>query len=273
MSNAASEDASPVECSQTFTTGCKRAISVELLKLKRTLALRLAIGAPLAVVVLNFVLYSQRRTAGDGLSPLIGFAQINLTMWTIVVLPMYAALAAALVAAVEHQGDLWKHLFALPVSRRSIFAAKWIAAAGLVLVSSLVLAAAICLAAEILRMMKPEWRGASLPAALVMIRAFQTCCAAGLLLSMQLWVSLRWRGFIAGLALAVVALLILLGGVARSGLGTIAVYLYPWALPPTAMARMWEVHADRALVAAWGVIGGAIVAVIGSWHLARRDTY
>jgi hypothetical protein len=112
-----------------------------------------------------------------------------------------------------------------------------------------------------------------MPAALVIIRAFQTCCAAGLLLSMQLWVSLRWRGFIAGLALAVVALLILLGGVAGSGLGTIAVYLYPWALPPTAMARMWEVHADRALVAAWGVIGGAIVAVIGSWHLARRDTF
>jgi lantibiotic transport system permease protein len=121
----------------------KRAISAEWLKLKRTLALRLAIGAPLAVVVLNFILYSQRPdAAGDGLNPLIGFAQINLTMWTIVVLPMYAALAAALVASMEHQGDLWKHLFALPVSRRAIFAAKWMAAVGLVLLSSLVLAAA-----------------------------------------------------------------------------------------------------------------------------------
>ena len=250
----------------------KRAMSAERLKLKRTLALRLAIGAPLAVVVLNFVLYSQRpNAAGDGLNPLLGFAQINVTMWTIVVLPMYAALTAALVASMEHQGDLWKHLFALPVSRWSIFAAKWIAAVGLVFVSSLVLAAAVCVAADVLRLMKPAWRGASTRVALVTIRALQTFCAAGLLLSIQLWVSLRWRSFIAGLAVAVVALLILLGGVARSGLGTIAVYVYPWALPPTAMARMWEVHADRALVAAWGVVGGAIVAGLGSWHLSHRD--
>jgi hypothetical protein len=224
------------------------------------------------VVVLNFVMYSQRRlTANEGLNPLIGFAQINLTMWTIVVLPMYAALAAALLAALEHQGDVWKHLFAQPVSRRAIIATKWIAAAGLVLVSSLVLAAAVCAAAEILRALRPEWH-ASTPAALVMTRALQTWCAAGLLLSIQLWVSLHWRSFVAGLALAVVALLILLGGVARSGLGTIVVYLYPWALPPTAMARMAEVHADRMLVAAWGVTAGAIVAIIGCWRLSRPDT-
>ena len=48
----------------------RKAMSSEALKLKRTLALRLAIGAPLAVVVLNFVMYSQRRlTANEGLNP------------------------------------------------------------------------------------------------------------------------------------------------------------------------------------------------------------
>ena len=253
-------------------SGVYGSVSAELLKLRRTLALRLAIGAPFAVVLLNFTVYTQGRdqtTAGQ--NPLVGFAQISLTTSTILVLPLYAALAAALVAAVEHQGDHWKHLFALPVSRRWIFVAKWIAAAGLLLVSSLVLPAAVCVAAQLLRAMKPNWRSASTPVALVTIRSLQCFCAAGLLLSLQLWVSLRWRSFIAGPALGIVGVLILLGGVARAGLGTIFVYLYPWALPPDAMARMIEPHPDRVLVAAWGVIGGAAVAALACWDLSRRE--
>ena len=107
-------------------TDLLRAVSSELLKLKRTLALRLAVGAPLAVVVLTFVITSQRRTATAAeINPLLGFAQLNLTTWTIIVLPLYAALAATLVAGIEHQHDNWKHLLALPLSRVSIFAAKW----------------------------------------------------------------------------------------------------------------------------------------------------
>ncbi len=52
-----------------------RVLTAEALKLKRTLALRLAIG---------------------GANPLTGFAQLSLTIWTIVMFPLYAALAAAL---------------------------------------------------------------------------------------------------------------------------------------------------------------------------------
>jgi hypothetical protein len=94
-------------------------------------------------VLLNFIMVSQRRDAGNAAYELLGFAQLTLTTWTIVVLPLYTALAAALVAALEHQGDNWKHLLALPVARRSIFVAKWAAGAGLLLVSSVVLPAAV----------------------------------------------------------------------------------------------------------------------------------
>jgi len=247
------------------------AISAEVLKLKRTLALRISVGAPLALVLLNFVIYTQRSAAAAGENPLLGFAQINLTIWTIVVLPLYTALAAALVAAVDHQGDNWKHLFALPVPRWSFFVAKWMTAVGLLLISSLVLPAAVCGAAEVLKVMKPAWRDTSTPVVLVTIRALQTFCAAGLMLSLQLWVSLRWRSFIPGLAVGIVGVMILLGGVARAGLGTIVIYLYPWALPPTAMARMAEVHPNRLMVSAWGLVAGAIVAALSCWHLFRLD--
>jgi len=247
-----------------------RAVAAERLKLKRTLAWRIAIGAPLTIVLLNFMV-SRRSNAGRPEDVLLGFAQLTLTTWTIVVLPLYTALAAALVAALEHQGNNWKHLFALPVERRSIFVAKWTAGVGLLLVSSLVLPAAVGMASEVLKAIQPALRGTPVPVALVTIRSLQVFCATGLMLSIQLWVSLRWPSFIAGLAVGIGAVMILLGGVARAGLGTIVIYLYPWALPPTAMARMAEVHPDRLLVSFEGVVVGVLVAAVGCWRLSRLD--
>jgi hypothetical protein len=52
-----------------------RAFPAELLKLRRTLALRLAIGVPLAVVLLNLVVYAQQsNTPRAGQNPFVGFA-------------------------------------------------------------------------------------------------------------------------------------------------------------------------------------------------------
>jgi hypothetical protein len=204
-----------------------RAIAAERLKLERTLAWRLAIGAPLTIVLLNLIIVLQRRDAGRAEEVLLGFAQLTLTTWTIIVLPLYTALAAALVAALEHQGDNWKHLLALPVARRSIFVAKWVAGAGLLLVSSLVLPAAVGVATEILKALKPALRGAPVPLALVTIRSLQVFCAAVLMLSIQVWVSFRWRSFIAGLAGVHRGCDDPAGGVARAGRGTIVMYLHP----------------------------------------------
>ncbi len=80
-----------------------RAAFAESLKLKRTLALRLATIAPLLIVFIVFGAYLQR--GGGGPNPLVGFAQLNLTLWTILVLPLYTALLAALLAGIEHQTD------------------------------------------------------------------------------------------------------------------------------------------------------------------------
>jgi hypothetical protein len=126
------------------TTEITRAISAESLKLRRTLALRLAVGAPMAVALLFFVVRTQQNDVlPQGQNPFLGFGQSTLTLWTLLVSPMYAALIAALVAAMEHQGDNWKHLFTLPLSHTSIFVGKWAAVIGLVLIGWLVLCAAV----------------------------------------------------------------------------------------------------------------------------------
>jgi hypothetical protein len=109
----------------------------------------------------------------------MGFAQGILTFWTIVLLPFCAALIAAQLAALEHQGDNWKHILALPVPRTFIFAAKWMAAAGLLSLSSVVLVAAYCLAAAILQAVKTSWSAASWPVVTIVQRVFLGLCASG----------------------------------------------------------------------------------------------
>src|SRR5262249_23109607 len=145
-----------------------RAISAELLKLKRTLALRIAIGAPLLVALLNFVIYMQGRGGtSPGTNPLIGFAQINLTMWTILVLPMYATLSAALIAALDHQGNTGRLWSAFPVPRRSISRAKWLGACALLTVSSVAFSVEAPAAAALPRILKPAWQHPPIPAGLL----------------------------------------------------------------------------------------------------------
>jgi len=63
-------------------------LSAEVLKLKRTLALRLALGMPLLLVLLALS-GSVRPNAGP--KPIEGMGNIILTLWAIIVLPFHAA--------------------------------------------------------------------------------------------------------------------------------------------------------------------------------------
>jgi lantibiotic transport system permease protein len=246
----------------------RRVLSAEMLKLKRTLALRLAILAPLAIVLLVFGIYMQRGNRMAGPNPLTGFAQLILTIWSIIVFPLYAALAAALLASIEHQTESWKHLLALPVPRRTIFVAKWLTGLALLLVSSLVIVIGVCATAEFLRLAKHAWSAAPLPAVMILRGNALSFCAAGLLFSIQMWISLRSRSFLPGIVVAVIALAIMFISVPRG-----AAYfgsLFPWSLPAMAMA---PVNPYRPLAVGLGLAGGFIVGVMACWDLSRREFY
>ncbi len=246
-----------------------RILSAEVLKLRRTWALRLAIIAPLFVVVLVFGVYLQREAMVSAtVNPLTGFAQLVLTMWTILLFPLYAALAISLVAAIEHQDDNWTHLFALPIRPVSLFHAKWIAAIGLLLVSALLLPTFVSVAAAALRVAKPAWREAPLPIVMIFRGSLLSFLAAGLLCSIQMWVSLRWRSFVVGLGLAVVATMTMLMVVPRAGAQSMIGATFPWSLPAVAMSPN---SPHRAFAVTWGLAGGVVVGAIASWRLSRRE--
>ncbi len=62
-------------------------LAAEGLKLKRTLALRLAIWCPTVIVLLVFGIYAGRSEELGDIDLLTGFAQLTLTIWTIVLFP------------------------------------------------------------------------------------------------------------------------------------------------------------------------------------------
>ena len=238
----------------------------ESLKLKRTRALRLAIGAPMIIVLLVFGIYAERSGKSDDADLLTGFAQLILTIWTIILFPLYVALVAALVAAIEHQNDGWKHILALPVNRSAIFVAKWIAGIGLVLLSSLVLSTGVVAAAEVLRLVKPGWSSSQLPTAMIFRGALLSSCAAVLLFSIQMWISLRWRSFLPGLVVAVIALALMFVAIPRG----VALFgsLFPWSPPAMAMAPH---NPYRPIAVGLGLFAGVLVGAVACWHLSRRE--
>lgn len=89
-----------------------RAMSAESLKVKRTLALRLAVIAPLFIVMLQLGVYLARgedveRAASN---PVVGFSRQIVTLWTLLFLPLWATLAASLCASLDHNGNHWDQL-------------------------------------------------------------------------------------------------------------------------------------------------------------------
>lgn len=249
-----------------------RAMSAEFLKLRRTLALRVAIAAPLAVVGLQvFVSAQQPGVSRPGAAPLLGLVQGGCVLWTLLVLPMYGALAAAAVADIDHQDDHWKHLFALPIRRSSIFVAKCVAVGALVSISYVVLAIGLLTSAAVVSIIRPAWPPEPGLWRLVAVRVGESFLAAWLFLAIQLWVSLRWRSFTAGITVGIAAVLIMLGLLARGGGRNTLTRIYPWALPVTAIARIAESTPNRVTVAARGSLGGLLIAGVMCAALGRRE--
>jgi hypothetical protein len=245
-----------------------RIASAELLKLRRTLALRLAVLAPLTIVLLQFGVYLARgeEMSPRGANPLTGYAQSILTLWTIILFPFYAALVAALLADIESRGGNWERLLSLPVSRRSIYAAKWVSGGTLLLVSCLVLPVTVGATAAILRLIRPSWHSAAIPMDKMLVGSLLSLCAIALLFSIQMWISLRWKSFMVGLAVAIVGIVINIIILPRGAM--LAGSLYPWSMPAIEIAPM---SPFRFVGLLWGITGGIAVGNLACSTLAKRE--
>lgn len=244
-----------------------RAISAEILKIKRTLALWLAFITPLAIVGLIFAAnLMQQGEADPNFNAWDTFVQLIFAFWCLLMLPLFIALETALLSELENTEKHWKHLFALPIPRSMLYIAKILVGAGLIALSTIVLWFGILLAGYILHWLKPNSGfSLSLPWFNALKTALFTYLASLLTLALHTWISLRWRSFTLSIGLGMIATVI---GVFLTLNSQRIASFYPWMLPSVAMSS----DANRVLQALMlGVIGGIVVTIAGCWDMIRQD--
>ena len=248
-------------------TELTRAVSAEALKLKRTLALRLAVIAPLFIVLLQLGVYLARGEDVEraATNPAAGFARGIVTLSTLVFLPFWATLAASLCASLDHSANHWDQMFALPMRRWPVYAAKWIMVFALVVLSSICLPLFVVAAIEILKQVRVEWKGAGLPWRLLLSGVSRSCGACLLLISLQCWLSLRWHSFLVALGVGIAGIM---SGIILISAPLRFLSLYPWTAAAAAASPRQPL-----LPLVWGICGGLAIAVIACWRLAVRDRY
>jgi hypothetical protein len=247
-----------------------RALSAEMLKLKRTLALRLAFIAPMAIVGLQFLVIFERGQEfyqPQVESPWVRFVQTVSIFWALLMLPLFVTLETALLGGLEHRGDNWKHIYALPLPRWAVYVAKQIAGMGLIGLSQCALMGFTVLGGILLWVLKPGLGfHTPIPWTRLLKIAGTVYPASWLIISLHTWVGIRWRNFVVAMTVGIVLTV--------SGMFIVSAdwgSFYPWALPGQIVNGFSKEMPVPVPELMFGCIGGIVVAVAGCWEATRRD--
>ncbi len=243
-----------------------RVLSAEFLKVKRTLVLWSTLAASLGVDILYFfVLLMNRGAPVQGRTEWDTLFQSTSAMWVVLALPLFITLMTALLAQMEHSEKQWKHWFALPVPRWSIYSAKWMIGLGLTWAATILLdlgAVGIGLSMKVLR---PDLDfSAPIPWVVLAKNAVFISLIAMLIYSLHTWIAERSHSFsfAVGVGMAAAIANILIMNSERWS------KVFPWALTMHVLNTESGYLTQALLI---GTVGGALLAVLGCWDVTRRD--
>ena len=239
-----------------------RVLHAELLKLKRTLAFRMIFIAPLLVALLQFFILWRSRQFGPQFKLWETLPRSVLSVWAIFMMPLLITLETALLNGIEHSDKHWKHIFALPIPRHTVYLAKFVVAQSLIAASTLILCLLAVLVGLAATRLRPELANSGpVPFGWIAKYAALVWLAAWLIIAIHTWVSIRWSGFTVALGAGIGGTFFALFA-ASAQLGK----YYPWLLPVNVLTP------DRFETALWlGAIGGIVAAAAGCLEFARRD--
>ena len=239
-----------------------RALHAELLKLKRTLAFRVIFVLPFLVALLQFFIVWRTKKFGPAFSLWQTLPTNSLQVWAVFMLPLLITLETALLSGIEHSDKQWKHIFALPVPRHSVYFAKLIVAQLLILTSTLILSLLTILVGVAATHIRPELANAGpVPYLWFAKHTAVVWLASWLIIAIHTWISSRWSGFPIPLGAGIGGTFFALFA-ASASLGK----YYPWLLP-------FNIFVDGRFAAALllGAGGGIILSVLGCLEFVRRD--
>jgi hypothetical protein len=256
-----------------------RALRAERLKLKGTLVFWLALVAPAVIVTLQVLMAYVRREYYYSRPPSDAWIEYNvqiMIMWSLLMMPLFVTLETALVAQLDHANQGWKHLFALPVARGTLYAAKQISGMALIGLSLVTLTALTLAGGLALRVLTPELGfEATAPVGEVVEFATLVFLGSWLVISIQTWIAQRWSSFVVasavGVAMTIVGVMVIQSDYAG---------YYPYTLPVLIANGFSDtirplnvldegVRPVKELLV--GSLGGVIAAFLAGWHVTRRD--
>jgi lantibiotic transport system permease protein len=246
-------------------------LSSEAIKLRRSAPVRLALAAPALLFVLALLTMFGRRHMNQTdtarlWSDLLGF---NWMMWLGLFLPALIGFEAICLANMEHGGKHWKHLFALPVPRWSVFSVKMVACA-LLLAGSFALFIVTSVGGVLLF---SGYRGLNLAGSIpwldILLTSVRAYLACWLTIVIHTWLSVRFPGFAmaAGIGFAGLLFGYFLIGASPEFFG----WWYPWTLPIS--VRPQGLYPTRWVLppALFGSVTGLLLAPLVCWDLGRRQ--
>jgi lantibiotic transport system permease protein len=197
-----------------------RILSAEIMKLSKSYVWVLVLASPAFAVVVGKLASPEGEMEWEFLLSVMGL------MHSLLFLPILAGLFSALLCRYEHHDGGWKQLLSLPVTRVSVYVAKFVMAAGLLAAVQLLF---------LLCLLGMGWlRGAegTVPWELVLPRVIGGWLATLPLAALQLTVSQAWSSFAAPLALNVT---FTVPNILVANSATYGPY-YPWVQPLIAMS-------------------------------------
>ncbi len=240
-----------------------RLLTVELLKIRRSLALMMMFAIPLMVATLNALILVRRHGVHMIRAEHWDFYWLGSTgLWCYFMLPLYIALITSLLNGHEHKHQTWRLMLTLPVTQLQLFVVKACLAWLFVLGASAILALGTTLGAGVLILFGASARGAFDFAPLPFLAKLAITSLP--VLAIQHALSWRLQNLFAPLALGVIATM----GITQMG-GSKSWIWYPWVYSLMAVNGSDHVNQQHALMLSAGV--GAVLFAASAWYLTRRE--
>ena len=211
----------------------------EFYKSRKTMGFWCAVILPLIIVSLMFF---GVLTHPGGLAKypgmflwLVYVTPISVIMGNLL-LPMYIIFASYSVNSMEHKADTWKTLFTLPISKWSVYAAKYFYALFLVFLCLLLFYLFLLGSGNLLGMLKPELKFYDYYIESYLGQVYCKLFLVSLgILSIQFLLSLLWSDFLKPMGIGFVCTI---AGLISVGVGWQYAYFIPYAHPALAMSGL-----------------------------------
>jgi len=238
-------------------------LSVELLKIRRSLALLMMFAIPLMVATLNVLILLRRHGANAILPEHWNFYWLgNSGLWSYFMLPLYIALITTLLNGHEHKHQTWRLMLTLPVTQLQLFMVKGLLAWLFVIGASAILVIGANLGAGVLIVLGASSHNAFDFAALPFIAKLAITSLP--VIAIQHAVSWRVGNLVVPLALGVIATM----GITQIG-GSSSWIWYPWVYSLMATNGAEMGNQQQALWLAAAV--GTVLFAASAWYLGRRE--